>query len=103
MGWSTGPDYPFHNSIYAYSTASTESAAYIIGGYDRGIITRYKSVSIIAEYKNNGWRKFGDLARTRYYHSSITLGEETVVLGGRVDDDKAATESGISILANIEK
>merc|ERR1712131_444098 len=47
--WKSAPDYPFHSRIYRYATASTDSAAYIIGGSGG----RY--VSTIAEYKNNKW------------------------------------------------
>ena len=63
-----------------YSTASTDTAAYIIGGrtYDSG----YKYVSTIAEFQNNEWRKFGDLNTARRYPSSISFGGETIVLGG---------------------
>ena len=62
-----------------YSTASTSEAAYIIGGY-------YTN-DIIAEFKNNLWRqKAGQtLAKGRYAHGSITLNDETMVIGGYLE------------------
>ena len=57
-----------------YSTASTLEAAYIIGGYD--------TQDLIAEFKNDAWRQLGTLAKGRYGHGSITLGAETMVIGG---------------------
>ena len=61
-------------SIYAYSIASTSESAYIIGGgYTQ---------EIIAEYKNDNWRQFGTLVKGRYWHGSIALGNEFMVIGG---------------------
>ena len=65
--------------IYQYATASTDSAAYIIGGYSRGY------VSTIAEYKNNKWRKFGHLTKGREYSSAIFFNGEYIIVGGEVD------------------
>jgi len=63
--------------IAYYSTASTSTAAYIIGGI-------FYNEKIIAEFKNNFWRqKAGQkLAKGRYAHGSITLNGETMVIGG---------------------
>ena len=60
-----------------YATASTDSASYIIGGYGDG-----DRVSTIAEYKNNKWRKFGDLAKGRYFSSAIFFNGEYIIVGG---------------------
>ena len=60
--------------IYSYSTASTSEAAYIIGG----IYTR----NIIAEFKNDSWRRMGTLAKGRYGHETIQLENEVMVIGG---------------------
>ena len=68
--------------IYSYATASTDSAAYIIGGYGDG--SGY--VSTIAEYKNNKWRKFGDLTKKRYGSSAIFYNGEYIIVGGWVED-----------------
>ena len=51
--------------LYAYSTASTSEAAYIIGGY--------WTEGIIAEYKDGTWRQMGKLAKRRSHHLSIGL------------------------------
>ena len=66
--------------IYGYATASTDSAAYIIGGYS---YPNY--VSTIGEYKNNKWRKFGDLTKKRGYSSAIFYNGEYIIVGGDVD------------------
>ena len=66
--------------MIAYSTASTAQAAYIIGGQN--------TKAIIAEFKNDVWRQFGTLAQGRWYHGSITLGDETMVLGGYSSDSR---------------
>ena len=64
-----------------YATASTDSAAYIIGGID----DRHNLVTTIAEFKENKWRKVGDLAEGRRDPSSISFGGETLVFGGSSD------------------
>ena len=70
--------------IYAYATASTDSAAYIIGGYDG-----YGSyVSTIAEYKNNQWRKFGDLTKPKDSSSAILYNGEYIIVGGGVSSGR---------------
>ena len=66
--------------VIAYSTASTSEAAYIIGGQN--------TKAIIAEFKNDGWRQFGTLKQGRHYHGSITLGDETMVVGGYGSDSR---------------
>ena len=68
------------SEIWAYSTASTSEAAYIIGGW----YTR----SLIAQFKNDAWSQFGTLAKGRAYHGSISLGNEFMVIGGYSDDDR---------------
>ena len=63
--------------IYYYATASTDSAAYIIGG-SKG----QETVSTIAEYMNSQWRKIGDLHEPKYSLSAIFMNEEYIVVGG---------------------
>ena len=70
--------------ICDYATASTDSAAYIIGGYVGGW---NGFVSTIAEYKNNNWRKFGDLSKARCSSSAISFNGEYIIVGGYVKDD----------------
>ena len=67
--------------ISYYATASTDSAAYIIGGSDG-----WKYISTIAEYKNNKWRKFGDLTKKRSRSSAIFFNGEYIIVGGNVED-----------------
>ena len=67
--------------ICRYSTAATDDAAYIIGGYDNG------AVDTIAEFRNNQWRKLGSLMKGRYKHGSITIGQETMIIGGYSSDE----------------
>ena len=64
--------------MHGYSTASTDDAAFIIGGYD--------VYETIAEFRNNQWRNLGSLTKGRYYHGSITVGQETMIIGGNTSD-----------------
>ena len=63
--------------VYYYSTAATDDAAYIIGGNQE---TGYSPT--IAEFKNDHWRKLGDLAQGRSGHGSISIGQQTMIVGG---------------------
>ena len=75
------------SQIYAYSTASTSEAAYIIGGY----FTR----DIIAEFKNGAWSQFGTLAKGRAWHGSISFGNQFMVIGGESSDERLVNFSNI--------
>ena len=66
--------YAYTDGICNYSTASTSEATYIIGGY--------YTKDIIAEFKKDSWRRLGTLAKGRFNHESITLNDETMVIGG---------------------
>ena len=66
--------------IYSYSTASTDDAAFIIGGWDTD------AVDTIVEFRNNQWRNLGSLSKGRYYHGSITIGQDTMIVGGYSSD-----------------
>ena len=70
--------------IEYYSTAATSDAAYIIGG-------RYTQ-DIIAEFRNNQWRQVGSLKKGRYGHGSISLGDQTMIIGGYASSGDAETE-----------
>ena len=70
----------FSRSIYAYSIASISEAAYIIcGGYSIAAILKESSLKL---YKDDDWRNFGTLIKGRYWHGSIALGDEIMVIGG---------------------
>ena len=66
--------------IWQYATASTDSAAYIIGGWNGD-----DYFSTIAEYKNNKWRKIGNLNEPKMSLSAISNYGEYIVVGGEVN------------------
>ena len=68
----------YSRKINRYSTTSTSEAAYIIGGYH--------TKEIIAEYKNDAWSQLGSLNKGRHAHASISLGDETMIIGGFSSD-----------------
>ena len=65
--------------MYYYSATQTSDAAYIIGGET--------SQNVIAEFKNDKWRRLDDLNTGRYAHGSITLGSQTMIIGGFADTE----------------
>ena len=66
--------------ISYYSTASTSDAAYIIGGYD--------TQNVIAEFKDNQWRQLDNLNKGRDYHGSLSIGDQTIIIGGVAESGK---------------
>ena len=58
-----------------YSATQTSNTVYIIGGVYTG--------NIVAEFKENVWRRLADLKQGRYGHGSITIGGQTMIIGGR--------------------
>ena len=83
MRWIDAQDYPYNLhgfGLYQYSTASTPDAAYIIGGGPRWRQT-------ITEFKYDQWKKVGELFHGRMNHGSITLGSQTLIIGGIVQSD----------------
>ena len=99
--WKSGPNYPFSSmydndnkmiiymfklillSIYGYATASTDTAAYILGGID----DHDKRLSTIAEYRNDKWTKYSDLRSKRYRASTLFLNGEFIIIGGGIPRD----------------
>ena len=67
----------FFSYIFAYATASTQDAAYIIGGAD--------ILHFITQFKDNQWSRFGKLNRSRYVCGSLTVGDKTIIIGGHVE------------------
>ena len=65
--------------ISHYSATQTSDAVYIIGG-------RYTK-DIVAEFKDDRWRdpwrRLNNLNQGRYAHGSITIGGQTMIIGGR--------------------
>ena len=70
----------FEREIQEYAAASTSNAVYITGGNGDEI------VDTIAEFKNDRWRKIGNLTKPRKYHGSIAAGGLTIIIGGRTPD-----------------
>ena len=90
MAIGTGLSFPFSVSLFSdfpvsnillrishYATASTDTAAYIIGGW-----TESDRTSIIAEFKNNKWRKIGELNEPKSSPSAILHNGEYIIVGG---------------------
>ena len=69
--------------ISDYATASTDSAAYILGGWIGTDIADHWKTSIIAEYKNNEWRNVGNLNEIKSSHSAIFHNGEYFIVGGQ--------------------
>ena len=63
--------------ISNYATASTDSAAFILGGWDGN-----DRVSTIAEYKNNEWQRIGNLNEVKNCLSAIFHNGEYLIVGG---------------------
>ena len=59
--------------------ASTDNAAFIIGGFDENST----GINIIAKFQDNEWTRYGSLKATRRLHGSITSGDLTMIIGGR--------------------
>ena len=74
-----------------YSTASTDEAVYIIGGDQNSdsIELSYLSAakwshlsSSVAIFKNDVWKRLGDLTQARHLHGSISINQQIMVVGG---------------------
>ena len=64
----------FFSRISHYSTANTPDSAYIIGGRD--------TQNLVAEFRNDQWTQLDDLNKGRFGHGSITVGTQTMIVGG---------------------
>ena len=64
--------------ISHYSTANTPDAAYVIGG----IVTP----NLVAEFRDDQWAQLDDLNKGRRSHGSITVGTQTMIVGGWTPD-----------------
>ena len=67
--------------ISNYGTASTDSAAYILGGWIGKSHPKWKT-SIIAQFQNSEWQKIGKLNEVKSDSSAILLAGEYLILGG---------------------
>ena len=64
--------------ISQYAVASTNNAAFIIGGYDNSS----SGFGIIAKFEDNQWTRYGSLKASRRLHGSITSDDLTMIIGG---------------------
>ena len=60
--------------ISHYSTSQTLDAVYVIGGW--------ATMNIVAEFKNDRWRRLADLNQGRRVHGSITIEGQAMIIGG---------------------
>ena len=68
---------PILSKISGYSVASTNDAAFLIGGW-----TGSSALDVIAQFKDNAWSLYGNLQKPRNSHASITSGDMTIIIGG---------------------
>ena len=71
--------------IAKYGTASTDSAAYILGGRI-GWSSKPWRTNTIAQFKNNKWRKIGELKEVKSDASAILFHGEYLIIGGDPDE-----------------
>ena len=79
-------------SIFEYTSASTDSAVFIIGGTNIQDKTycenKYDDCFVpgghtrVAQFKDDSWSWVGSLHRGRTSHDSITIDGITMILGG---------------------
>ena len=81
--WNDAPDYPYSRMISEYSVASTNVAAFVIGGLNTGSkLFSTEIIDVIAKY-DDGWSVFENLKKGRYSHGSIYFGwNYMMVIGG---------------------
>ena len=70
----------YFRGISSYSTTQTLDSVYIIGGY----VTQ--NTGIVAEFNDNQWRQLDNLNQPRAEHGSITVGDQTMIIGGFYTD-----------------
>ena len=65
------------SKINSYSVASTDNAAFIIGGRD----VNNNAIDIIAKFQDNEWTRYGSLKAARFLHGSIKSADQTMIVG----------------------
>ena len=70
----------FFSEIAHYPVASTDNAAFILGGWSAG-----NRINIIAKFQNNEWTNYGSLHKARQGHNAITSDGYTMIFGGSRD------------------
>ena len=79
MTWTSAADFQlqaecYFSEIRGYSTAHTADAVFIIGGLC--------NEENVVQYKDDVWTKVGELNQRRLYHSSISINDQTMIVGG---------------------
>ena len=67
----------YFSAIESYSTVHTADAVYTFGGYPK------EASKLVAEFKNDQWRRLPDLKNARWFTASIRMGSEVMIFGGR--------------------
>ena len=87
--WEKLPDYAygtifFGAGISGWAHTSSETAVYIIGGYEHfGMGQQMHPLAYIAKFENDSWEKLNTkLNHRRYGHSAIWLENELMIIGG---------------------
>ena len=70
----TFSNFPIFSKIWGYSSTNTIDAVYIIGGYSTS--------NVVAQFKENQWHQLPNLQQGRQGHGSITIGSQTIIVGG---------------------
>jgi len=105
--WIKLRDYPYgsylQGGISAYATASTATAAYIIGGKEHAIGVGDKPVKTFAKYENDVWTNIGGpnngLSAARYGHNAIWLDDEVFIIGGHQTKNTEKWSQGLGLVA----
>ena len=69
--------------IHDYAVTSTPSSVVYFGGWDEQNIETEK----VVEYRNLKWTLLGNLARLRYVHRSIKMGNKIYIFGGSITSE----------------
>ena len=67
--------------IRFYSTIHTTDAVYTFGG------DPVEVSNMVAEYKNDQWRRLPDLKNGRWFHASIKMGQAILIFGGQLNSN----------------
>ena len=80
--WIDVPDYPYGEMIDSYATASSRYFTYIIGGRGTGWITHDIVAAFANDNSHSSWSLAGRLNRKRSSSGAVTIGYQTMILGG---------------------
>ena len=72
-------DWELLSRIFQYSATHTTDAVFIIGGAE--------TTTVIAQFKQGKWINHSILQRGRVGHGAITIGTETIIVGGKSNEE----------------